>query len=69
MTGAALAEAAQRLCPDLPVLLVTALPENPHALINEGSVFSGVIGKPLSAATLAQATLSAIAHHGRGDQS
>ncbi len=69
MNGAALAEAARRLCPDLPVLLVTALPENPHALINEGSVFSGVIGKPLSAATLAQATLSAIAHHGRGDQS
>lgn len=69
MNGTALAEAAHRLCPGLPVLLVTALPDNPHALINDGGLFAGVIGKPLSGATLAQATLNAIAHHGRGDVS
>ena len=62
MNGAELAAAARLVCPDLPVLLITALPDDPRIRVREGDLFSAILGKPLSVAALAQAVLGVVAH-------
>ncbi len=61
MNGAQLAADLRRVRPDLPILLLTALPRV-HQLHQgpDGSIFDGVLGKPASAARLAGAAAAAI---------
>lgn len=52
MDGADLAQAARELRPDLPLVLVTALPDDPRVRIREGSLFRAILGKPVAVAAL-----------------
>ncbi len=60
MDGAALAEAARAIRPDLPVLLITALPDAPRVIRHEGTLFDAVSGKLVSVDGLIAAARAAI---------
>lgn len=60
MNGAQLAQMLRRLRPDLPVLLLTALPRVHQLHQKPDGVFDGVLGKPASAAQLAAAAAAAM---------
>lgn len=59
--GAQLAKRLRKIRPDLPILLLTALPRVHQLHQGGGSVFDGVLGKPASAVQLASAAVAAIA--------
>jgi PAS domain S-box-containing protein len=61
MNGAALARALRQLRPDLPILLLTALPRVHRLHPGPDRIFDGVLGKPADAAALAAAAAAAIA--------
>lgn len=61
MNGAALAKALRKIRPDLPILLLTALPRFHQLHKGPGDIFDGVLGKPTTAARLAGAATAAIA--------
>ena len=61
MDGADLALAARTLRPDLPLVLITALPDEPRAHIGDVRLFDAVLGKPISLPALTQSILGAIA--------
>jgi PAS domain S-box-containing protein len=61
MNGAQLAQMLRRLRPDLPILLLTALPRVHQLHQKPDGLFDGVLGKPASAAQLAGAAAAAIA--------
>lgn len=61
MNGAALARQARTICPDLPILLVTALPEEPRMGARYDDLFDGVSGKRVSVSGLASAVHATIA--------
>ena len=61
LTGADLTQAAQQEVPDLPVLLVTALPDWRSKVGPSTPRFAGVLGKPLSRSDLIAAAEAAIA--------
>ncbi len=61
MNGAQLAQMLRRLRPDLPILLLTALPRVHQLHQKPDGLFDGVLGKPASAAQLAAAAAAAIA--------
>ncbi len=58
--GADLARAARRLRPDLPILLLTALPRIHKLHQKQVGLFDGVLGKPASTAQLAAAAGAAL---------
>ncbi len=62
MNGAELAASARALRPDLPILLVTALPDAARTRINEGELFDAVTGKLVTVSGLAAAARAAISH-------
>jgi len=61
MNGAQLAKSLRKACPDLPILLLTALPRVHQLHQGPGGIFDGVLGKPTSAARLANAAAAAMA--------
>jgi len=61
MNGAQLARSLRKACPDLPILLLTALPRVHQLHQGPDGVFDGVLGKPTSAARLATAAAAAMA--------
>jgi CheY-like chemotaxis protein len=61
MNGAGLANALRKVRPDLPILLLTALPRVHQLHKGPNDVFDGVLGKPTTAARLAGAAAAAIA--------
>ncbi len=61
MNGAALAKALRKYRPDLPILLLTALPRVHQLHKGPNDLFDGVLGKPTTAARLAGAAAAAIA--------
>lgn len=60
MNGAQLAQMLRRMRPDLPILLLTALPRVHQLHQKPEGLFDGVLGKPASAAQLAAAAAAAI---------
>jgi PAS domain S-box-containing protein len=60
MNGAELARAARRVRPDLPILLLTALPRIHKLHQKQVGLFDGVLGKPASTAQLAVAAGAAL---------
>jgi PAS domain S-box-containing protein len=60
MNGADLARAARRVRPDLPILLLTALPRIHKLHQKQVGLFDGVLGKPASTAQLAAAAGAAL---------
>ena len=62
MNGAELAAAARELRPDLPILLVTALPDAARTRLDEGELFDAISGKLVSVSGLAAAARAAISH-------
>ena len=60
MDGAALVQAARAIRPDLPVLLITALPDAPRVIRHEGTLFDAVSGKLVSVEGLVAAARAAI---------
>lgn len=61
MNGAQLARNLRKSRPDLPILLLTALPRVHQLHQGPDGVFDGVLGKPVSAARLASAAAAAMA--------
>jgi PAS domain S-box-containing protein len=61
MNGAHLAKSLRKSRPDLPILLLTALPRVHQLHQGPGGVFDGVLGKPASADRLASAAAAAMA--------
>jgi CheY-like chemotaxis protein len=61
INGAALAKALRKHRADLPILLLTALPRVHQIHKGPGDPFDGVLGKPTTAARLADAAAAAIA--------
>lgn len=62
MNGAELAAAARAVRPDLPILLVTALPDAARTRLDEGELFDAISGKLVSVSGLAAAARAAISH-------
>ncbi len=60
MNGAQLSRALRRIRPDLPVLLLTALPRVHQLHQNQVGLFDGVLGKPATTAQLGAAAAAAI---------
>jgi PAS domain S-box-containing protein len=60
MNGADLARAARRVRPDLPILLLTALPRIHKLHQKQVGLFDGVLGKPATTAQLAAAAGAAL---------
>jgi CheY-like chemotaxis protein len=61
MNGAHLAKGLRKVRPDLPILLLTALPRVHQLHQGPNGVFDGVLGKPTSAARLTSAAADAMA--------
>lgn len=62
MDGAALATAAREIRADLPILLITALPDAPRARAKEGELFDAISGKLISVSGLINAVQTAISN-------
>lgn len=60
MDGAALAQEARALKPDLPVLLCTALPEAHRSSAARAAMFDAIIGKPVTLSSLLDGAEAAI---------
>lgn len=60
MDGAELAAAARAIRADLPVLLITALPDAPRARTKEGELFDAISGKLISVSGLVSAVQAAM---------
>lgn len=62
LNGAELATAARTIRPDLPILLITALPDAARSRTNEGGLFDAISGKLISVDRLVGAAQAAITH-------
>lgn len=60
MNGAQLATAARKIRPDLPILLLSALPRVGHLDKDQVALFDGILSKPVSTERLADAAVQAI---------